>query len=213
MSALRRATPLVLTVLGAGSIGSFWLRRVLLLGVSWQGLVVLLGGITYSIWIAVESRVSVAEIDREEGSADRGTMEIAAAAKLIFLSATLLAEPRLELPVSFVGLFFLVAGASIRLAAVRSLGPLYSHRIRVPTRVLATGPYAWLRHPAYLGTLVAHASLVLMMPSAAAALALGLAWLPAVILRTELEDRFLRQTPAYAEYAGKVRFRLIPGVY
>jgi len=53
-------------------------------------------------------------------------------------------------------------------------------------------------------------------------LALGSLWglLPAagflllLLLRTAFEDRtLLRDLPGYREYAGRVRFRLIPGVW
>jgi protein-S-isoprenylcysteine O-methyltransferase Ste14 len=54
------------------------------------------------------------------------------------------------------------------------------------------------------------------------ALALGSWWalLPVVgyaaliVWRTAAEDRFLhKELPGYAEYAGRVRYRLLPGVW
>jgi protein-S-isoprenylcysteine O-methyltransferase Ste14 len=70
-----------------------------------------------------------------------------------------------------------------------------------------------IRHPAYLGTFVAHAGLVLVFPSVGAAAALLLLWLPAVVLRAAVEDRFLLGHGEYATYARNVRYRLVPGVY
>lgn len=80
-------------------------------------------------------------------------------------------------------------------------------------QVVSAGPYALVRHPGYLG-------------SAAGAvfggLALGswLAFVPllgallALIARTAFEDRFLHAGLAgYAEYARRVRYRLVPGVW
>jgi protein-S-isoprenylcysteine O-methyltransferase Ste14 len=79
--------------------------------------------------------------------------------------------------------------------------------------VVDTGPYAIVRHPGY----VAASFLVLGMP-----LALGSYWalIPALltclllVLRTVWEDRTLREElPGYEEYARRVRFRLVPGVW
>jgi protein-S-isoprenylcysteine O-methyltransferase Ste14 len=80
-------------------------------------------------------------------------------------------------------------------------------------RVVSTGPYAVIRHPGYLGMMVA---------AAASALALG-SWLglaPAfaysflIWRRVRIEDRFLREhLDGYAQYAARVPWRLIPGVW
>jgi len=79
--------------------------------------------------------------------------------------------------------------------------------------VVAAGPYAWVRHPAYLGGLVSGLALPAMLDAA-------WAWLPAflaalaLIVRTSLEDRALRQElPGYLEYTRKVRHRLLPLIW
>lgn len=80
-------------------------------------------------------------------------------------------------------------------------------------RVVTTGPYRFVRHPMYAGLLV----LFICVP-----LALGSWWglvvsalnVALFVLRTALEDRTLRQElDGYAEYAERVRYRLIPGVW
>ncbi len=79
--------------------------------------------------------------------------------------------------------------------------------------VVSTGPYRFVRHPAYAGSV----PLVIVTP-----LLLGSAWalIPgvlagaAIVARTALEDAKLqRELEGYAEYAQRVRFRLIPGVW
>jgi protein-S-isoprenylcysteine O-methyltransferase Ste14 len=79
--------------------------------------------------------------------------------------------------------------------------------------VVDTGPYRLVRHPGYLASMV-------HMPGVALALGSwrGLAVVAAVgvvvIVRTALEDRTLRaELEGYAEYAGRVRYRLLPGVW
>jgi protein-S-isoprenylcysteine O-methyltransferase Ste14 len=80
-------------------------------------------------------------------------------------------------------------------------------------RVATSGPYRWVRHPMYV-------SIILSWP--ALALLLGSWWtlIPAllasslIILRTVLEDRtLLAELPGYSEYAQRVHYRLLPGVW
>jgi len=75
------------------------------------------------------------------------------------------------------------------------------------------GPYRFVRHPGYVGAL---------LQSLAAPVMLGSLWalIPGVlsvlllVARTALEDRTLRQElGGYAEYATRVRYRLLPGVW
>jgi len=50
-------------------------------------------------------------------------------------------------------------------------------------------------------------SLVLIIP-------VVVIWLPILIYRTMIKDQMLRdELPGYAEYAAKVRYRLIPGIW
>lgn len=79
--------------------------------------------------------------------------------------------------------------------------------------VCETGPYKIVRHPGYSGN---------VLPPFAMALALDSVWtlIPATaavviaVVRTALEDRTLqRELPGYREYAERVRYRLIPGIY
>ena len=80
-------------------------------------------------------------------------------------------------------------------------------------RVIATGPYAFVRHPMYAAALV---MLLGISP------ALGSWWgvlvvfaiLPALIWRLLDEERFLvRNLPGYSEYQVRVRYRLLPFIW
>ncbi len=80
-------------------------------------------------------------------------------------------------------------------------------------RVISTGPYAVVRHPGYVG-----ASLWALGSPVIAGSAFGL--IPAgvtvliLILRTYLEDKTLRaELSGYAEYAQRIRYRLLPGIW
>ena len=93
----------------------------------------------------------------------------------------------------------------------------FSSVVRIQTdrghSVQTGGPYALIRHPGYAGAL---------LYDLAAPLLLGSWWglIPAavtvalVILRTRLEDRKLQtELDGYAEYAARVRYRLVPGIW
>jgi protein-S-isoprenylcysteine O-methyltransferase Ste14 len=80
-------------------------------------------------------------------------------------------------------------------------------------RVVDTGPYAALRHPMYLGSIV----LVAGIPPALGSV-FGLVVLPPfvaiIVWRLLEEERLLsRQLPGYSEYKKKTRFRLVPHVW
>jgi protein-S-isoprenylcysteine O-methyltransferase Ste14 len=80
-------------------------------------------------------------------------------------------------------------------------------------QVISTGPYGIVRHPGYLGMAVVIAGSGLALGSYWS-LVPGLGYVALLVLRTAREDRVLReQLPGYAEYAGRVRFRLLPGVW
>jgi protein-S-isoprenylcysteine O-methyltransferase Ste14 len=80
--------------------------------------------------------------------------------------------------------------------------------------VIATGPYAYVRHPGYLaGGLIMLAS-GLALDSWLATVFLAVCTLPFLIRRVVTEDRVLRtELPGYEAYAGRVRWRLVPGIW
>ena len=79
--------------------------------------------------------------------------------------------------------------------------------------VCTTGPYKYVRHPMYMGV-------ILIMGCFPFSLGSMYSLIPAVIIvilffiRTALEDKtLLHELPGYKEYAQKVRYRLIPGLW
>jgi protein-S-isoprenylcysteine O-methyltransferase Ste14 len=71
------------------------------------------------------------------------------------------------------------------------------------------GPYRFVRHPMYLGELVSLAGAVIGDPSAWN-IALVHVLLLSLLLRMRWEERAVSN---YGAYAGRVRWRLIPGVW
>jgi protein-S-isoprenylcysteine O-methyltransferase Ste14 len=80
-------------------------------------------------------------------------------------------------------------------------------------RVIATGPYAFIRHPMYSGALLADCCIPLALGSWWALLPV-LAKVPVIVLRLLDEEEFLRANlSGYAEYCQKVSHRLIPSIW
>lgn len=75
------------------------------------------------------------------------------------------------------------------------------------------GPYRFIRHPGYASLLLTYICQPFALGSTWACIPMLLLVLT-LILRTFLEDRTLqKELDGYQQYAGKVRFRLIPGVW
>jgi len=79
--------------------------------------------------------------------------------------------------------------------------------------VCDSGPYRFVRHPGYAGSIAPLLGIVLALGSVWALIPAAVALIITVI-RTVLEDRTLQEElPGYRDYAQRVRFRLIPGIY
>jgi protein-S-isoprenylcysteine O-methyltransferase Ste14 len=120
------------------------------------------------------------------------------------------------LALNMVGLVVLLVGywlASYALIENR----FFSGQMRIQTerghQVVSSGPYRWMRHPGYIGAILAYLMTPLLLNS-------GWGFVPAVVIsvlmviRTSLEDRTLQEElDGYREYTGRVRYRLVPGVW
>jgi protein-S-isoprenylcysteine O-methyltransferase Ste14 len=108
------------------------------------------------------------------------------------------------------------SGYGFALWAMR-VNPFFSTFVRIQGErghsVIGSGPYAWVRHPGYTGTIVAHLALPV---------ALGSTWafVPALLgsllflVRTAREDRVLTERlPGYREYRARVPWRLVPRLW
>jgi protein-S-isoprenylcysteine O-methyltransferase Ste14 len=105
------------------------------------------------------------------------------------------------------GLFSWSMVANAHFATVVRIGQEGEHA------VCDGGPYAHVRHPGYVGGLLQALGLPLILGSWWALLA-GVAATLLLVLRTALEDRTLQEDlPGYEEYAGRVRYRLVPGAW
>jgi protein-S-isoprenylcysteine O-methyltransferase Ste14 len=116
----------------------------------------------------------------------------------------------------------------ISMAIVASLGyilvlwatasnPFFSQIFRIQVErdhtVAKGGPYQFVRHPAYVGTILFELAVPIMLGSWWALIPGGLNAL-LFILRTALEDRTLMvELEGYSGYAENVRYRLVRGIW
>ena len=79
--------------------------------------------------------------------------------------------------------------------------------------VIDRGPYAVVRHPGYIGSIVYMLGMAAALGSRAA-LAVTVMVVAVLVYRTAREDRTLiEELDGYAAYAQRVRYRLMPGVW
>jgi protein-S-isoprenylcysteine O-methyltransferase Ste14 len=74
------------------------------------------------------------------------------------------------------------------------------------------GPYRLVRHPMYTGYVITQLGFLLANPSLQNAAVYAIAW-GMLLLRIKEEEAMLSGDPAYRDYVGTVRYRLVPGVY
>lgn len=79
--------------------------------------------------------------------------------------------------------------------------------------VIQAGPYAFVRHPGYASGLPMFAGMALALGSLWALIPGALAWL-LLLIRARWEDAMLQaELSGYRDYAQKVRYKVIPGVW
>lgn len=125
-------------------------------------------------------------------------------------------SPQIPLTVQLAAMLVHMFGAAFAGWALVS-NAFFSGTVRVQTErghaVVSTGPYRFVRHPGYAGWMISNLAAVIMLGSMWALLPAVIA-VVALLARTELEDRMLREElPGYAEYAQRIRYRLVPGIW
>ncbi len=86
-------------------------------------------------------------------------------------------------------------------------------RVHAEQKVIDTGPYTLVRHPMYAGAVPFFVGIALALGSYWALVPAAIATM-LLVVRTVMEDRTLHEELAgYKEYAARVRYRLIPGIW
>lgn len=117
---------------------------------------------------------------------------------------------------SILALVLLVLGTLLFLWA-QKVNAFFSSFARIQSerghQVVESGPYRYVRHPGYLGLSLGSLALPLVLASWPA-MAVGALIVLLNVVRTGLEDGMLRtELTGYKDYAARVRYRLIPGIW
>jgi protein-S-isoprenylcysteine O-methyltransferase Ste14 len=125
-------------------------------------------------------------------------------------------SPGVSVGVLIAGLALVVIGCIFVTWAMVSnkfFGPVVRIQTERGHSVASAGPYKFIRHPGYLGAILSFIGIPLMLGTLWA-LVPALLVLIDIIVRTALEDGVLRRELAgYTEYATRVKYRLIPGIW
>jgi protein-S-isoprenylcysteine O-methyltransferase Ste14 len=125
-------------------------------------------------------------------------------------------SPGFSPTVKIISLIIILAGYTLASYALIE-NRFFSGMVRIQTdrghEVVSGGPYRWVRHPGYAGSLITYPVIPLLLDS-------EWTFIPAILLiiilviRTYMEDNTLQlELPGYADYAKRVRYRLVPGVW
>jgi protein-S-isoprenylcysteine O-methyltransferase Ste14 len=169
----------------------------------------------------VESTTTATRADKGE---DRGTKRILVGSMLMaLLVGVLIAQhvPALALPGNawvwlLLGAAVASLGIGVRAWAITTLGRFFRRDVTISPeqRVIATGPYRFVRHPAYFGNLVVVAGVGLMLGNALALVVMVVVVFLGHIPRIRVEEAALERElgePYRRFEAG--RARLVPGVW
>jgi protein-S-isoprenylcysteine O-methyltransferase Ste14 len=116
-----------------------------------------------------------------------------------------------------VSLIALAAGYGLAFWAMR-VNRFFSSVVRIQSDrgqyVVTSGPYRWIRHPGYLAGIVIIVASGIALGSWLAAAILVVFGLPFLRRRAITEDRVLQaELPGYRDYAARVRWRVLPGIW
>jgi protein-S-isoprenylcysteine O-methyltransferase Ste14 len=187
--------------------------------------VMLLIGLGCGSWLAKHNPELLAErmrspIQRDQPAADK---KIVAVLGLTFLSWFIVMglderfhPSRMPVALQAIGLVFLIISTVLIMRVFRE-NSFAAAVVKVQSErghhVISTGPYALVRHPMYTSALVFFVGSALLLGSW-----WGVAMTPVFAIlfgiRTRVEENTLTAgLPGYADYAARVRYRLVPGVW
>jgi protein-S-isoprenylcysteine O-methyltransferase Ste14 len=116
----------------------------------------------------------------------------------------------------YLGVGMMVAGILIRLWAVSTLRSFFSYTVQIKEghHVIQTGPYRFVRHPAYTGSLLTVLGIGFALQSWGAVLVMAVVFGVTFGYRIRVEEKVLTGSlgEEYLSYSRRVK-RLIPYVY
>ena len=179
-------------------------------------------GLLFVTMFAVDPSLAGARVQAHEGALDSGARLASGFLFLVTVMAAALDVGRLHesdtvaAGVRLAALLVFSAAVAFQASAM-IVNPFFSPVIRLQGerkhRLITRGPYRLLRHPGYLGMVVAIPASALALGSWLALIP-GLAFSVVIVRRTACEDQFLKvNLPGYTDYSAKISYRLLPGIW
>jgi protein-S-isoprenylcysteine O-methyltransferase Ste14 len=180
--------------------------------------------LTYVFWLSSDLILSwVARSGRGDHlKDDRGTEALIWISALMAAGLAVLVSITIQVPIFFteefrhLGLYLIIGGVILRFAAVGQLGRNFTVDVTIRSHheLKQSGLYHYVRHPAYLGSLLSFAGLGLSLNnwiSLAVCIVIPLA---VFLYRMQIEEKVLemRFGKQYREYMAKTK-RLIPYLF
>lgn len=125
-------------------------------------------------------------------------------------------SPEMSLPLKFFAVLLMLGGMLLGSYALIE-NSFFSGMVRIQTErnhhVISSGPYRWIRHPGYVGAILTYWATPLLLDALWVFVPVVLSTI-ILVIRTHLEDQTLQhELEGYAEYARRVPYRLLPGLW
>lgn len=181
--------------------------------------------IAYSLWIVLETAGSIRKRLRDKSaSRDRGSYRVIIALLWISISldfALSFAAPNAAIrwarvPIFYLGIALMLAGLALRFYAMSVLGKFFTYRVGIQgdQSVVQSGPYRYIRHPAYTGALTTLLGFGLALGNWAGLIVLLASMCAAYAYRISIEEAALLAAlgEPYRRYMARTR-RLVPFLF
>jgi len=174
-----------------------------------------------TILYATQPRVSLTESKKKKAT-DRNTMLLITIVSGIgqiisIIEWAYFRQTKISLSYwTIAGGLLLLSGTIFRLYAIHTLGKYFTAtvQIRHEHKIIATGPYRFLRHPSYTGAFIAMLGSALFLQSMSGILIFGIGMLYVYYLRINTEEQTLLQNfgESYTKYSRHT-WRMFPWVW
>ena len=182
--------------------------------------------LAFWVWLFIELTVLAVTSVRgrkqsgEKMKSDRGSVVLllAGGTLAVAVNPLLILKIRFVLPLPFfwAGIVLMALGLFLRVYSVWILGNSFTPTVQVVSeqKIVQTGPYRYIRHPAYAGTMLGIFGISVAFRSPLAILAVLLILAAVYAYRIKLEEKVLEESfgPEYQEYETRT-WRLVPYVW
>lgn len=175
-----------------------------------------------AVWLNVDGLIVFRRASKKAENRDRASFFVLMAGNMLSLAAAIWlaftpwGSIHPALPVQIAGLVVMGGGIALRFVAIAQLGRFHTPNVAVLAghEVFQQGLYHYVRHPSYLGVLIAFTGFGLALGNWASVVLLVIVNTAAYLYRINEEEAALLAGlgQPYADYCRRTR-RLIPGIY